>query len=222
MKLLRAAVTAAFAAAAIGAAAMAISVNASQARADTITPEYFHKALAPHGTWLQHRTYGRVWRPARVPANWRPYTYGRWVWTEDHGWYWASDYEWGWAPFHYGRWYYDPGYGWVWLPGVVWSPAWVTWVYADDHVGWAPLPPAVGWTGYTIDWAGADLFGPVYYRYWTFVPGRHILTAHAVRHAVPVNRHAHYLRRARRVGALTYRGGRIMHAGLPRGPGAPH
>src|SRR6266496_1683468 len=42
-------------------------------------------------------------------------------------------------------------YGWVWIPGTVWAPAWVTWTYNDNYVGWAPLPPSIvfGSSGYS-------------------------------------------------------------------------
>jgi hypothetical protein len=82
-----------------------------------------------------------VWQPAGVAEDWQPYTYGKWVWTDEYGWYWDSDYEWGWAPFHYGRWTYMDEYGWVWVPGTVWAPAWVDWRSSTDYIGWYPLPP---------------------------------------------------------------------------------
>jgi hypothetical protein len=104
----------------------------------------FYEELAPYGTWLWLEGYGRVWQPHGVPPGWRPYTDGRWVFT-DAGWTWVSDWEWGWAPFHYGRWLPSPAYGWVWVPGTVWGPAWVVWHHGSGWVGWAPLPPAAVW-----------------------------------------------------------------------------
>lgn len=104
---------------------------------------YFYNDLAPYGTWIQLEGYGWCWQPTVTVVNraWRPYCdSGHWVYT-DSGWCWVSDYAWGWAPFHYGRWYPHPRCGWVWLPDRVWGPAWVTWRMADDHCGWAPLPP---------------------------------------------------------------------------------
>ncbi len=103
----------------------------------------FYEPLAAHGTWIEVSTYGRCWRPAAVAVGWRPYCYGHWVWT-DCGWYWASDEPWAWACYHYGRWVFDVDYGWVWVPGVEWAPAWVCWREGGGYVGWAPLPPAVG------------------------------------------------------------------------------
>ena len=82
-------------------------------------------------------------RPA-CRADWRPYEYGHWVYTDEWGWYWVSDDEeddWGWVTYHYGRWAFDRGLGWFWVPGDEWAPAWVDWRYGDDYVGWAPLPP---------------------------------------------------------------------------------
>jgi len=102
-----------------------------------------YDALAPYGTWVAV-SYGWAWCPLDVPAGWRPYTVGRWEFT-DYGWMWLSDDPWGALPYHYGRWGYDDSYGWVWVPGDVWAPAWVAWRYGDDYVGWAPLPPDLGW-----------------------------------------------------------------------------
>jgi hypothetical protein len=100
----------------------------------------FHAPLTPHGTWIEVGTYGRCWRPARVAVGWRPYTHGRWVWT-DCGWYWASDEPWGWACYHYGNWYHDEFHGWIWVPGIEWAPAWVSWRFGGGYYGWAPLAP---------------------------------------------------------------------------------
>jgi len=108
---------------------------------------------------------GRVWHPydSIVGAGFQPYsTHGHWVYT-DAGWAWASDYDWGWAPFHYGRWWIDSLYGWVWLPGSTWAPAWVSWRYGGGYAGWAPLTPM----GYV--W-GAGYWG----RSWCFTETRYM------------------------------------------------
>src|SRR5258708_33820088 len=75
-----------------------------------------------------------------MAAEWRPYTLGHWVYTDDDGWLWVSDEEWGWAAYHYGRWYNDSG-RWFWVPGRVWAPAWVAWRTGGGHIGRAPPPP---------------------------------------------------------------------------------
>ena len=126
----------------------------------TVSFDTFRDGLAPYGEWVNDPRYGRVWRPANVAANWRPYYYGRWEWT-DEGWLWVSDEPWGWAAYHYGRWAYDGSYGWVWIPGYQWAPAWVSWRYSPDYIGWAPLGP--GLSVYVTNY-------PAVYGWWTFVP----------------------------------------------------
>lgn len=111
---------------------------------------FFYNELAPYGEWFRLEGYGWVWSPYDVPVRWRPYTVGRWVYT-DYGLTWVSNYEWGWAPFHYGRWLLDSQYGWVWVPGREWAPAWVTWRYGSGRIGWAPLPPGVEWRAGNLD-----------------------------------------------------------------------
>jgi uncharacterized protein DUF6600 len=102
----------------------------------------FYDTLSPYGSWVD-TPFGQVWRPHVdvVGDDFVPYlSNGQWVPT-DYGWAFASDYDWGWAPFHYGNWYFDASLGWVWLPGNQWAPAWVDWRVSGDYVGWAPLPP---------------------------------------------------------------------------------
>jgi hypothetical protein len=104
----------------------------------------FRTALQPHGQWRTNSRWGEVWIPNNRPRNWRPYTVGRWTYTNDWGWYWISDEDeadWGWVTYHYGRWAYDDDFGWCWVPGYDWGPAFVDWRYGSQFVGWAPLPP---------------------------------------------------------------------------------
>ncbi len=100
----------------------------------------FNQPLQPYGAWVDVGSYGRCWHPRDIAADWQPYTVGHWEWT-DAGWYWASDEPWGWACYHYGSWYNAPQVGWVWIPSTEWAPAWVTWRYSDDYIGWAPCGP---------------------------------------------------------------------------------
>src|SRR6266513_1242873 len=102
----------------------------------------FYTKLEPHGAWLETADYGYVWQPRQAESSrsWRPYTNGRWVYT-DAGWTWISEEPFGWATYHYGRWTRLRGIGWVWVPGQQWAPAWVSWRKSNDYVGWAPLPP---------------------------------------------------------------------------------
>lgn len=104
---------------------------------------FFYQNLLPHGSWIQIDAGVYGWRPNRINNDWRPYSDGRWVWTEN-GWYWDSYEPFGWAAYHYGRWLNDDYYGWIWIPDYEWGPSWVEWRYDDDYIGWAPLPPYAG------------------------------------------------------------------------------
>src|ERR1044071_3617118 len=73
----------------------------------------FYEPLAAYGRWVVVAGYGRVWIPARVERDWRPYSNGSWQRT-DAGWYWESEEPWGWATYHYGRWDFHASYGWIW------------------------------------------------------------------------------------------------------------
>ena len=140
---------------------------ATPAHAQYIVDAEFRTALSPYGRWVNHSQWGEVWIPDPVLPDWRPYTRGRWIYTDDWGWYWeAADEEaaWGWVAYHYGRWALDPDLGWIWIPGQEWAPAWVDWRQSDDYVGWAPLPPDGLLVAYRDD--------PVY---WNFVQPRFLL-----------------------------------------------
>jgi len=115
------------------------SIRQAKASVD-VDVNLFYGQLAPYGNWETVPSFGVVWHPTEVAVGWRPYSVGHWVWT-DAGWTWVSYEPWGWAAYHYGRWYYDPGYGWLWVPGSVWGPAWVSWYYGPEYVGWVPLAP---------------------------------------------------------------------------------
>ncbi|MEA2987485.1 MAG: hypothetical protein QOG83_196 [Alphaproteobacteria bacterium] len=104
----------------------------------------FRTALEPHGRWQNHSRWGEVWIPSNRQRDWKPYTVGHWVYTEDYGWYWIEDdaeAAWGVVAFHYGRWAYDEELLWVWIPGEEWGPGWVNWRRGKDVIGWAAMPP---------------------------------------------------------------------------------
>jgi hypothetical protein len=104
--------------------------------------EVFFDALSPYGSWVLMTGYGYVWQPSATAqdSRWRPYTIGNWAYTND-GWTWISNEPFGWITYHYGRWMRTRTLGWVWFPGDQWAPAWVSWRYGNEFVGWAPLPP---------------------------------------------------------------------------------
>jgi hypothetical protein len=167
----------------------------------------FHEALAPHGEWVAHGTFGSVWRPnvAEVGVGFRPYgTGGRWLYS-DVGWAWQSDWDWGWAPFHYGRWILDPVYGWVWIPDTVWGPAWVSWRYGGGYAGWAPLAPA----GFVeVD---------SYAGYWCFVPHNYLLEPNVFHYAGAVDYHQAFAVTTRVNATVTINGATRVWAGPPVG-----
>jgi hypothetical protein len=151
-----------------------------------IDDSYFYDQLSPYGDWVEAPTYGWVWSPLGVAVEWRPYTLGHWVYTDDEGWLWVSDEEWGWAAYHYGRWYSNAG-RWFWVPGRDWAPAWVAWRTGGGYIGWAPLPPQatfVAEVGLGIAAAALDsLLEP---RAYCFVEERHFTEDRIWNRVVPV------------------------------------
>ena len=102
----------------------------------------YHVALSGYGEWVWIDGLGQCWRPW-VRPDWRPFTFGRWVWTS-WGWTWVAYEPWGYFPHHFGNWAMSP-LGWVWHPGTVYSPANVVWVSAGSWLGWYPRAP-LGWS----------------------------------------------------------------------------
>ena len=149
----------------------------------------FFNTLSPYGNWVSVPRYGNVWYPTGVGPHWRPYTDGRWVWS-DYGWTWVSYEPWGWAPYHYGRWIFLDYYGWVWIPGNIWAPAWVTWYTSPGYIGWAPLPPDDNFfLGINIGFTNYNYYNN--YNYYTppshcvFVPSHKFLHHHVHSAVVP-------------------------------------
>ena len=139
----RALLIAGVAACAIAAPVANIYVVPAAAQAVSLSVD-FRTALEPYGAWQHHRRWGEVWIPSRVARDWRPYTVGHWVYSQDYGWYWVADdqeADWGLVTYHYGRWVMDDQFGWMWIPGTEWGPGWVLWRHGGQDVGWAPLPP---------------------------------------------------------------------------------
>ncbi len=118
-----------------------VAPQLGQAHAQAQEPVDFRAALEGYGQWVQHPRWGEVWIPEQVGPDWQPYRMGKWVYTDEWGWYWDSAEDFGWVTYHYGRWIFDRSFGWVWIPNDEWGPAWVNWRQGDDVVGWAPLPP---------------------------------------------------------------------------------
>ena len=170
----------------------------------------FYSSLEPYGEWISISGDVYAWHPLQVAADWRPYDYGRWVWT-DGGWYWASDEPWAWAVYHYGRWYYDDYYGWVWIPGYDWAPAWVEWRYGGDCVGWAPLGPYAVFSAnfgifYRTSWVTP-------YRYWCFTDWRYMTNPGLHQYVYRAQDNTRFIGRTRAGGSVQYDGGRIISRG---------
>jgi hypothetical protein len=171
----------------IASASLTVTPTHAQAIAGASVGADFHVALEPYGAWHHNRRFGDVWVPANRPRDWRPYTVGHWVYTDDYGWYWVTDdqeADWGWITYHYGRWYRDPDYGWFWVPDEVWGPAWVDWRYSDQYVGWAPEPP---------DEVVVDVEDEP--AYWSFVTAGDLIAPSIATVLLPSDRRAEFFRR---------------------------
>jgi hypothetical protein len=172
----------------------------------------FYSSLSSHGEWIEV-DFGYVWRPLNVRYGWRPYLYGRWVWSQ-HGWYWVSSEPFGWATYHYGRWSYDDYYGWIWIPDDTWGPAWVEWRYDDDYIGWAPLPPHAHFDIHVGISFGSPWNAP--WHYWNFVSCRNFTRSHVVDYVQPSERSRRIFGRTRSTGEIRYDGDRIVNRGIDR------
>ncbi|MGA8147955.1 MAG: DUF6600 domain-containing protein [Gallionellaceae bacterium] len=112
--------------------------------------------LDAYGRWSTVSSYGTVWFPSQVGADWAPYQDGNWVWQEPWGWTWVDNAPWGFAPSHYGRWVHVSSH-WGWVPGPrhvrpVYAPALVAFIGGSNWsmslsigggspIGWFPLGP---------------------------------------------------------------------------------
>jgi len=168
----------------------------------------FYDELTPYGRWVERPGYGRVWLPAQVAAGWRPYSLGRWV-QSDYGWTWVSEEPFGWATYHYGRWDEDAELGWIWVPGREWGPAWVAWQSGGGYIGWAPLPPAVGFrAGIGLDF-GRVVIAP---RAYAFVEERAFLAPRVA--IVPVERNVTIIHNTTNVTNYTVINNRIVNRSI--------
>lgn len=175
---------------------------------------YFYEALDDGGVWMNHPRYGDVWQPY-VDEAWRPYTLGRWAYSDDYGWTWVSDEPFGWAVYHYGRWSQDDEYGWIWVPGTEWAPAWVSWRHSEDAIGWAPLPPeARGRDGQSSD---DEEFGrgERFNRAWVFVRPRYFARPEMRRYVRPPSWNADLVVRSTPQSGFERRDRHVRNRGLP-------
>lgn len=174
----------------------------------------FYRRLEPHGAWRETADYGYVWQPreAQRSRSWRPYTDGRWAYT-DAGWTWVSEEPFGWATYHYGRWTRLRGVGWVWVPGDQWAPAWVSWRKSDQHVGWAPLPPEAHFERRTGIKKWADSYYDIDAEEYVFIPNEEIGSNEIERAIIPVERNVTIVNQTTNVTNITYNNTIVVNEG---------
>ncbi len=174
----------------------------------------FYTKLEPHGAWLETADYGYVWQPreAESSRSWRPYTNGRWVYT-DAGWTWISEEPFGWATYHYGRWTRLRGIGWVWVPGQQWAPAWVSWRKSNDYVGWAPLPPEARFDQRTGIRNWSDNYYDIGPDQYCFVATREFGAQRAESTILPPERNVAIVNQTTNVTNITYNNTTIVNEG---------
>jgi hypothetical protein len=193
-------------------AAAALLGLAGAARAGELDVDigFFYDQLAPYGEWQTIDPYGPVWCPYDVGPGWRPYWDGDWAYS-DWGWTFVSPVDWGWAAYHYGRWGFRNDCGWFWVPGNVWGPSWVAWRYGNGIIGWAPLPPEVGWNfGVGLEWGGIDVDFGIGYSYWSFCDVRRFTDRHVRRYIFDPSRNVTLLRSTRNETHYSYVNNRIV------------
>ncbi len=186
------------------------SPGPAEARVDvSVGLSFFYSDLAPYGNWVTVREYGDVWCPRAVAVGWQPYLRGEWRYT-DYGWTWVSFDPWGGVPYHYGTWVITPEWGWVWIPGTTWAPAWVTWCFHGDTIGWAPVPPSfsLGLAGY----GGPAIVAPA--RSYVFVPMRSFVGVDARTVRLDPARNTRYVSGAQKATSFAVSGG-IVRTGGP-------
>jgi hypothetical protein len=180
----------------------------------TVGVDFFYNRLAPYGYWVDRPSYGWCWVPRHIRHHWRPYMYGHWVWT-DYGWTWVSTEPYGWATYHYGRWYDDPDYGWEWVPGTDWGPSWVSWRQGGDYVGWAALPPEVGWGGGGLVTASFDLNTGIDPGWYCFTHERNFLAANVASYIDSPAQNVTIINNTTNYTVYRSEGGRVFAQGVP-------
>jgi hypothetical protein len=174
----------------------------------------FYTKLDPYGAWFETSDYGYVWQPREAESSrgWRPYTSGRWVYT-DAGWTWISEEPFGWATYHYGRWTRLRGIGWVWVPGNEWAPAWVSWRKSNDYVGWAPLPPEARFDHRTGIHNWSDSYYDVGPDQYSFVAAKEFGAQRVESTILPSERNVTFVNQTTNVTNITYNNTTVVNEG---------
>lgn len=197
-------------------AAATVSAVTPPRAAQPTTASYstFYNKLEPYGVWRETSNYGFVWQPyeSERSRSWRPYTNGRWVYT-DAGWTWVSEEPFGWAAYHYGRWTRLRNIGWVWVPGEEWAPAWVSWRKSNDYVGWAPLPPEARFDRRTGIQNWADNYYDIGPEQYCFVPANEFGARRVETVVVPSTRNVTIVNQTTNVTNITYNNVTVVNQG---------
>jgi hypothetical protein len=174
----------------------------------------FYQKLDQYGEWRETNDYGYVWQPreAEESRDWRPYTEGRWVYS-DAGWTWVSEEPFGWATYHYGRWLRLRKVGWVWVPGDEWAPAWVSWRTNKDYVGWAPLPPEARFDRRSGIQNWADSYYDIGPDQYSFVPSNEFGAQKIRRAVVPAERNVSIVFETTNVTRITFANTTVRNEG---------
>jgi uncharacterized protein DUF6600 len=174
----------------------------------------FYTKLEPYGDWRESSEYGYVWQPREAEGSrtWRPYTSGRWVYT-DVGWTWVSEERFGWATYHYGRWTRLRNIGWVWVPGDEWAPAWVSWRKSNDYVGWAPLPPEARFDRRKGIHNWSDNYYDIGPDQYSFVPTTEFGAQRVERTVVPREQNVTIINQTTNVTNITYNNTTVVNQG---------
>lgn len=191
-------------------AVAAVTAGAEQEYRTDTDIDYVYTYLTPYGNWVTIDPYGYVWVPRHMGYQWRPYSDGHWVMTDD-GWTWIANEEWGSIPFHYGRWGYDDDLGWYWVPGTIWGPAWVSWRWSDHYTGWAPLPPGAE---FRADSGFVSLSFNIPSRFWVFIQAPHFLDRDIYHNTLPYERNSTIINFTSIHNNIYFRDNRVVNEGI--------
>jgi hypothetical protein len=191
-----------------------VRVPAPRQRAISVGYSTFYNKLEPYGDWIETGDYGYVFHPRQAESSrsWRPYTNGRWVYS-DAGWTWISEEPFGWATYHYGRWTRLRGIGWVWVPGNQWAPAWVSWRKSSEYVGWAPLPPEARFDQRTGIHNWSDNYYDIGPDQYSFVASREFGAPRVEQTLLPPERNVTIINQTTNVTNITYNNTTIVNEG---------
>src|SRR5260370_27025966 len=99
------------------------------------------------------------------------------------------------------------------MRGTDWGPAWVSWQSGYGYYGWAPLPPAVGWSA-GVGFGGFGL-NAIDASWYSFVPARSFLAVNGGSFIVPPYRNVEIFRNTTNITNYSFVGGRVFNGSVP-------